>query len=95
MFDYLFLFLTQVTDVLSELLEGGAEAFGVGQYFRGIHHKHHTMNLVFKAWPLHVAHRLRPHWLIWAKLGEGNEEIQFSKNNSCCVLAWQHLLISI
>lgn len=57
-------FLTQITDVLSELLEGGAETFRVGQDFRGVHHKYHTVDLVIEAWPLHITHGLRPHWLI-------------------------------
>lgn len=65
--------------MLSELLEGGPEAFGVGQDFRGVHHKGHTMDFVIEAWPLHIAHSLRPHWLIWAKLRERNEELLFSK----------------
>lgn len=74
-------FLTQVTDVLSELLEGGAEAFRVGHDFRGVHHKGHTVDLFIQAWPLHIAHSLRAHWLIWAKLGERNDK-HFPKNNS-------------
>lgn len=79
--------------MLSELLEGGAEAFGVGHDFRGVHHKGHTVDLFIQAWPLHIAHSLRPHWLIWAKLGERNDEC-FKKNNSCYMLAFQHFIIN-
>lgn len=65
--------------MLSELHEGGSEAFGVGQDLSGVHHKGHTMDLLFEAWPLHIAHSLRPYWLIWAKLGERNMGIKSSR----------------
>ncbi len=89
-------FVTKVSDVLSKLLEGGAEAFGVGQNFRGVHHKHHTMDLIFETWLLHKAHSPRTDRLIWAELGERNEEMTLKqrRQNSCCLLACQHLLIS-
>lgn len=59
--------------MLSELLEGGAHAFGVGLDFRGIYHKSHTVNLVFEAWILHIAHSVRQsHWPIWTELGKRN-----------------------
>lgn len=62
-------FLTHVTDVLSELLEGGIEAFGIGVEFWGIQHKGHTVDLFSEVRVLHVANCLRPsHWAIWAEL---------------------------
>ena len=69
--------------MLSEQPEGGAEAFGIGQDFRGIYHKGNTMDLVFETWLLYIAHSLRPHWLIWAKLGE-RKRLHFHKTKNSC-----------
>lgn len=60
--------LTQVTDVLSEMLESGAQFFGVWWDFGGVHHEDHTVDLVFEAGLLYVASSLRANWLIWGKL---------------------------
>lgn len=60
--------LTQVTDVLSELLEGVSQAFGVSLDFGSIHHEGHTMDFVFKTWSLHVFCGVHDHWLNWVKL---------------------------
>lgn len=65
------LWLTQVTDVLSELFKCGAQAFGVSCDFWGVHHKGNTVDFVFKARPLHIAHSVwGGDWLVWAKLEE-------------------------
>lgn len=67
--------------MLSELLEGGTHAFGVGLDFRGIYHKDHTVDLVFEEWILYVAHSVRPsHRPVWTELGERN--VGITKNNS-------------
>jgi hypothetical protein len=54
----LLVLLTQVTDVFSELLEGGAQTFGVTGHFRSIHHKDDTVDLVFKRRLLYIPHSL-------------------------------------
>lgn len=68
--EYICALLTQVTDVLSQLLEGAAEAFGILQHLWGIHNKHHAVDSVSKTRCLHVAHGLWAHWLVWAELEE-------------------------
>lgn len=55
--------------MLSELLEGGAEAFGIALEFQSIQHKGHTVDLFLEARALHVANRLRQsHWVTRAEL---------------------------
>ena len=70
--------LTQVTDVLPELLERGSEAFGVRCDFRGVQHKGHTVDLVFYTRPLHVVYSLWSHCLVRAELEETKEESRCS-----------------
>lgn len=59
--------LTHAADVFSELLERGAQSFGIGVDFWRIHHKHHTVNLVFEARFLYEAH-VRSDWLFCTEL---------------------------
>ena len=51
--------LTQVTDVFTELLEGSSEALAVGGQLGGVQHKHHAVHPVGQAGPLQVARRAR------------------------------------
>ena len=67
--------LTEVTDVVPELLEDVTQAFRIGGDLWGIHHKDHTVHLVLQQRLLHITHRLRPHWLFWAELQCRHESV--------------------
>lgn len=71
--------LTQLTDELSQLFEGGAEAFVAGWDFQGVHHEGHTVDSVPEAGRLHVTRRFCANWLIRTELRtEWNKEIRVS-----------------